>query len=89
LVVNSNVYTVQNVISDSAIYTTANIVGTVSSLKATKQSANIALQSKAAYIYEFPYSTIKTVDPTNLETSYGVKRLYSRTLSSNSVTSRT
>ena len=86
LVVNSNVYTVQNVISDSAIYTTANIVGTVSSLKATKQSANIALQSKAAYIYEFPYSTIKTVDPTNAETSYYTRRAYDKTLAANVVT---
>ena len=83
LVVNSNVYTVQNVISDSIVYTTANIVGTVSSLKATKQSANIALQSKAAYIYEFPYSTIKNVDPTNNETSYYTRRTYDKTLAAN------
>lgn len=38
------------------------------------------------HLFELPYSTIKTVDSTNLETSYDVKRSYSRTLSSNSVT---
>ncbi len=38
------------------------------------------------HIFELSQSTIKTVDPTNLETSYDVKRSYSRTLSSNTVT---
>ena len=38
------------------------------------------------HIFELPQSTIKTVDPTNLETSYDVKRSYSRTLSGNTVT---
>ena len=39
-----------------------------------------------SHIFPLPYSTIRSVDPTNLETSYDVRRAYSRTLSSNTVT---
>jgi len=39
-----------------------------------------------AHLFLFPYSTIRSVDPTNLETSYDVRRSYARSLSSNTVT---
>ncbi|NBR26716.1 MAG: hypothetical protein EBU08_23665, partial [Micrococcales bacterium] len=83
---------------NSLAYRITSVTNAVSLLVATAPTANqsglIAYYDTAAYndtqylshLFELPYSTIKTVDPTNLETSYGVKRSYARTLSSNTVT---
>ena len=61
---------------------TSNLSGIIASLDTAAYNDTQNL----AHIFELPYSTIKTVDPTNIETSYDVKRSYSRTLSSNTVT---
>ena len=83
---------------NSISYRITSVTNAVSLVVATAPTSNqtgiIAYYDTAAYnetqylshLFELPYSTIKTVDPTNIETSYDVKRSYARTLSSNSVT---
>ena len=61
---------------------TSNISGVFARLNTTVYNQTEDL----SHIFPLPYSTIRSVDPTNLETSYDVKRSYSRTLSSNTVT---
>lgn len=61
---------------------TSNILGATAFLN----TSTINDSDKDSFIIEFPYSTIKTVDPNNNETTYTTKRQYSRTLSANSIT---
>jgi hypothetical protein len=95
----TNEVTTNDFISINSIsYRITSVTNAVSLVVDTAPTANqtgiIAYYDTAAYnetqylahLFEFPYSTIKTVDPTNIETSYDVKRSYARTLSSNTVT---
>jgi hypothetical protein len=95
----SNEVTAGDYISiNSLAYRITSVTNAVSLVVATapavSQTGIISYYDTAAYnetqylshLFELPYSTIKTVDPTNLETSYDVKRSYARTLSSNTVT---
>jgi len=88
ITINGNISFVSYVVGDTSAYVGANVVGTVSGLSASKHTAvitNNPAENDATYLFEFPYATIKTVDPTNLETSYYTKRIYDRTLSSGNV----
>lgn len=83
--VNGNTILIDTVVSDVSAYANVNLVGNVSGVSISRQQANILLPTKATYIYEFPYSTIKEVDPTDIETSYSTRRVYDRTLSGGNV----
>ena len=83
--INGNLSSISYVVNDKTAYTVANIVGTLSGFNISRNDSNITLTDKATYLYEFPYSTIKTVDPTSLETSYNTKRVFDRTLSGGNV----
>ena len=83
--INGNLSSISFVVNDRTAYASANIVGTLSGFNINRNDSNIVLTDKGAYIYEFPYSTIKAVDPTNLETSYNTKRIFDRTLSGGNV----
>lgn len=86
ITINSVKYRVTAIANSSSITVTPNVVSNLSGTLASVDSVVYNDNKNLLHLFEFPYSTIKTVDPTNLETSYDVKRLYSRTLSSNSVT---
>ena len=86
--INGNVSLISSVVSDTAVYASASLVGNVSGVSASVHTAvitNVPSQNDATYLFEFPYSTIKDVDPTNTETSYYTKRAYDRTLSTGNV----
>lgn len=83
--INGNVILVNSVVSDVAAFASANLTGNISGVGISRLQATFNLPAKSAYIYEFPYSTIKDVDPTNLETSYSTRRVYDRTLSGGNV----
>ena len=75
-------------VSSVSAIASANITGNIAGISATRHSAvltNSTLENDAILLFEFPYATIKTVDSTNLETSYSTKRVYDRTLSGGNV----
>lgn len=84
--INGNLIQISSVVSDVTLYASAAITGNISGVSISRHDANIAYPEKAAYLFELPYSTIKTVDPTGLETQYTSRRVYDRTLSTGSVT---
>jgi len=82
--INGNVSIISYVVSDTTVYAGANLVGNIAGISASKHTAvitNTSLENDPTYLFEFPFSTIKTVDPTNVETSFHTKRIYDRTLS--------
>jgi hypothetical protein len=86
ITINSVKFKVTTIANSSSITVTPSVVSNLSGTLASVDSVVYNDNQNLLHLFELPYSTIKTVDPTNLETSYGVKRSYSRTLSSNSVT---
>lgn len=64
----------------------ANSNSTVSGQLIKLQEAKVYENNKQAYIFELPYPIIKTIDPTDSETTYQTRRVYDRTLSSGTVT---
>lgn len=82
---NNSTYRVGVINSDVSVYLNANANVTYNGVSGTRNQAIINSTDKAAYIFEFPYSTIKTVDPTDVETSYSTRRVYDRTLSGGNV----
>ena len=86
ITINSVKFRVTAIANSSSLTVTPNVVSNLSGTLASIDSVVYNDNKDLLHLFEFPYSTIKTVDPTNLETSYDVKRSYSRTLSSNSVT---
>ena len=88
ITINGNISAISSVISDTSVYAVANLVGNISGISASKHTSvitNNPSENDATYLFEFPYAFIKTVDPTNLETSYHTKRIYDRTLSTGNV----
>lgn len=83
--VNGNTILVSSVTNDVSLTASTGVTGTISGVGVNRLQASFNLPAKATYIYEFPYSTIKDVDPTNLETSYSTRRVYDRTLSGGNV----
>lgn len=82
--INGNASIISYVVSDTTVYAGANLVGNIAGISASKHTAvitNTSLENDPTYLFEFPFSTIKTVDPTNVETSFHTKRIYDRTLS--------
>jgi len=86
ITINGNIISILSVASDYTATANVTIVGNLSGIAASVHTANILLTDKADYISELPYSTIRSVDPTNLETTYNTRRVYDRTLSANSIT---
>jgi len=88
ITINGNISAISSVVSDVSVFATANLIGNVSGISASKHTSvitNNPSENDATYLFEFPHSVIKTVDPTNLETSYQTKRIYDRTLSTGNV----
>lgn len=86
LTINGNLIQISSVVSDVTLTASAAVTGNVSGVSVSRHDANIVLADKAAYLFELPYSTIKSVDSTGLETQYSSRRVYDRTLSLGSVT---
>ena len=88
ITINGNTIAISSVVSTVSAIASANITGNVSGISATRHSAlltNSTLKNDSILLFEFPYATIKTVDPLNTETSYATKRVYDRTLSAGNV----
>jgi len=86
ITVNDVKYRVTLIANSSSMNVTPTFSSNLSGTLAFVDTVSYNDTQYLAHIFEFPYSVIKSVDPTNLETSYDVKRSYSRTLSSNTVT---
>lgn len=89
ITINGNISAISNVVSDTSVYASANLVGNISGISASKHTSvitNNPSENDATYLFEFPYPIIKTVDPTDTETSYSTARIYDRTLSGGNVT---
>lgn len=84
--INGNVSEVINIVSDYQLTLLNSVVGNISGFTGYRLDSNVALANKNAYVFELPYNTIKTVDPTNVETTYYTRRVYDRTLSGGNVT---
>ena len=88
ITINGNISAISSVVSDISAIASANLIGNISGISASKHTSvitNNPSENDATYLFEFPYPIIKTVDPTNLETSYQTKRVYDRTLSGGNV----
>ena len=85
ITINGSTYRVANVINNNSATLNRNGVSNVTNILFFKQSATINEANLNSYIFEFPHTTIKTVDPTNLETIYSTRRVYTRTLSGGNV----
>jgi hypothetical protein len=88
ITINGNISAISNVVSDTFVYASASLVGNVSGISASKHTSvitNNPSQNDATYLFEFPYPIIKSVDPTDTETSYSTRRVYDRTLSGGNV----
>ena len=88
ITINGNISAISSVVSDISVIASANLIGNISGISASKHTSvitNNPSENDATYLFEFPYPIIKTVDPTNLETSYQTKRIYDRTLSGGNV----
>ena len=86
ITVGSETFRVGNVVNSTSITANSNATTNATGVFAFLNTTEYNDTENLIHVFEFPYSTIKTVDPTNLETSYDVRRSYSRTLSSNAVT---
>ncbi len=82
---SSNVFIVSNIVNDYQLNATYSSVYSANGLSGYRQDSNIFYPEDSSYIIEIPYSNIKTVDPTDLETSYYTRRVYDRTLSTGNI----
>jgi hypothetical protein len=88
ITINGNISAISSVVSDTFVYASANLIGNVSGISASKHTSvitNNPSENDATYLFEFPYPIIKSVDPTDTETSYSTRRVYDRTLSGGNV----
>jgi hypothetical protein len=88
ITINGNISAISSVVNDTFVYASANLVGNVSGISASKHTSvitNNPSENDATYLFEFPYPIIKNVDPTDTETSYSTSRIYDRTLSGGNV----
>lgn len=88
ITINGNISAISSVVSDTFVYASADLIGNVSGISASKHTSvitNNPSENDATYLFEFPYPIIKTVDPTDTETSYSTSRVYDRTLSGGNV----
>ena len=88
ITINGNISAISAVVSDTSVRASANLIGNISGISASKHTSvitNNPSENDATYLFEFPYPIIKTVDPTDTETSYLTRRIYDRTLSGGNV----
>jgi len=86
ITIDTQTFKVDNVISAVSITANSNASSTTIGTFAYLNRVVYRDTEHLSNLFEMPYNVIKEVDPTNLETSYTVKRSYSRTLSANTVT---
>lgn len=82
---SSGTYRVVSIASDVSANISSNALVNVSGVAASRNQSSIKSTDKALYLFEFPYSTVKTVDPSDTATSYTTRRIYDRTLSGGNV----
>ena len=86
ITINGNVFLVSTITNDQSLEAGSNAVGNSTGFPLLLNTAKVNDADKDSFIVPFPFEVIKTVDPTNVETDYTVKRFYSRTLSGGNVT---
>ena len=86
ITVNSgSTFRVATINSDVSVTLGSNASANLSGVLAAVHSAKVNDSDKNIYVFEMPFNTIKTVDPTGVETNYQTRRVYSRTLSGGNV----
>ena len=86
ITIDSVKFKVNTVASASQLTVTPNVVSNLTSVLAYLNTVEYNDNENLVHVFEFPYSTIRNVDTTNLETSYDTFKSYSRSLSANAVT---
>ena len=86
ITVNSETFRIGNVNSSIQLTANTNAVASVNGVFALLNTVVYNDTEHLPHLFEMPNQVIRSVDPTDLETIYDVKRTYSRTLSSNAVT---
>lgn len=86
ITINSEYLKVGTITNSTSLITTTNASASSTGQLYTLNTSTVKDANKDTFIIEFPYSVIKSVDSTNIETSYTTKRYYSRTLSGNTTT---
>ena len=79
-------FLVNSISSDVSLIAVNNASANVTGQLFNLNTAKINDADKDTFIIPFPFEVIKTVDPTNAETTYTTKRQYSRTLAAGQVT---
>jgi len=86
ITVNSETFRVGNVNSSIQITANSSATGSINGVFALLNTVSYNDTEHLPHLFEMPNQVIRSVDPTNVETIYDVKRTYSRTLSANAVT---
>lgn len=86
ITVNNETFRVGNVNTSIQLTANTNAVASVNGVFAFLNTVSYNDTDKLPHLFEMPNEVIRTVDPTNLETTYSTKRSYSATLSANAVT---
>lgn len=85
ITIDTETFKVDNVVNSSSFTTNTTPVTNTAGSFAYLNTVVYNDTEHLSNLFEMPYKIIRQVDPTNLETSYTVKRSYSRTLSANTV----
>jgi hypothetical protein len=86
ITVNSETFRVGNVNSSIQITANTNASGSVNGVFVLLNTVTYNDTEKLPHLFEMPNQVIRSVDPTNLETTYTTKRSFSATLSANAAT---
>jgi hypothetical protein len=86
ITVNSETFRVGNVNSSIQITANTNASGSVNGVFVLLNTIAYNDTEKLPHLFEMPNQVIRSVDPTNLETTYTTKRSFSATLSANAAT---
>lgn len=78
-------YRVVSIANNNSLSFLSNASSNVTGVNFSKETASLQDTEKNLYLFPFPFSVIKSVDSTSTETNYSTRRVYTRTLSSNSV----
>ena len=84
--VGSQLFRISSITNAISLTAVTNASITVTGVNYTLNEARIQEGSKQFYVFELPYQIIKTIDPTNTETVYQVRRIYDFSLSSGQYT---
>jgi hypothetical protein len=79
--INGNTILIDQVINDITLITDEPVDGDLTGVAGFVNRTRVINSERTSYIFELPFKTIKTIDPTNSETNYSITRIYDVSLS--------